>query len=144
MHYVTESLMVGNVEEAQRPPSSIGAILFVAGEHTIEPPTEVDFAYVPLKEFGEADPGDVLKAVDWLEEHAEGRRLLVCCRAGMGRSVSIVIAYLCCVKGMPYDEAVTLLKARRPGATPLPNLERTIEAVYELRQGRANHDFGSS
>ncbi len=143
MHYVTESLLIGNVEDAQNPPSSIGAVLFLSAEHTIEPPRGIDFAHVPLKEYGEADPNDVLKAVDWMEEHAPGQRLMVCCRAGIGRSVSIIIAYLCCVQGMPYDEAVTLLKARRPGATPLPLLEQTIEAVHQLRQDRAA-SFGSS
>ena len=91
---------------------------------------------VPLREFEEADPADVKKVVDWLERHEPAYRVMVCCRAGMGRSVSMVIAYLCCAKGMSYVEAVDLLKSRRPGATPLPNLEKTIERVRVLRQGR--------
>ena len=91
---------------------------------------------VPLREFEEADPADVKKVVDWLERHEPAYRVMVCCRAGMGRSVSMVIAYLCCAKGMSYAEAVDLLKSRRPGATPLPNLEKTIERVRVLRQGR--------
>src|SRR2546428_210701 len=69
-------------------------------------------------------------------------QLMVCCRAGMGRSVSMVIAYLCCVKGMSYVDAVQLLKARRPGATPLPGLERTIKKVQQLRQARASQSHG--
>jgi protein-tyrosine phosphatase len=144
MHYVTESLLIGNVEDAQSPPASIGAVLFLSAEHTIEPPPGVDFAHVPLKEYGEAEPNDVLKAVDWMEEHAPGQRLMVCCRAGIGRSVSIIIAYLCCVQGMPYEEAVKLLKARRPGATPLPLLEQTIESVRQLRDTRATQSSGSA
>jgi protein-tyrosine phosphatase len=59
---------------------------------------------------------------------------MVCCRAGMGRSVSMVIAYLCCVQGMAYDEALNLLKMRRPGAMPLPELEATIRQVIRMRQ----------
>ncbi len=73
------------------------------------------------------------EAVEWLEQHEKGTRLLVCCRAGMGRSVSVVIAYLCCVAGLSYEDAVGFLKARRPGATPLPNLETTIRQIQELR-----------
>ena len=76
------------------------------------------------------------RAVAWLERHIASRRLIVCCRAGMGRSVSVVIAYLCCVKGLSYVEAVALVKARRPGATPLPNLERTIKEVQQARLAR--------
>lgn len=133
MHYVTESLLVGNVEDAQKPPPFVGAVLFLAAEHEIEPPSGVAFERVLLKEFQEADPRDVKAAVNWMERQAASSRVMVCCRAGMGRSVSMVIAYLCCVKGMSYADALELLRARRPGATPLPNLERTIEKVQELR-----------
>ena len=142
MHFITESLSVGNVDDAHEPPPFIHGMLIVAGESEVKAPPGVVHARVPLKEFGEADPLDVKKAVEWLEQQAPSRRLIVCCRAGMGRSVSMVIAYLCCVKGMRYDEAVQLLKARRPGATPLPELERTIQKVLELRQARAGQGQG--
>jgi protein-tyrosine phosphatase len=136
MHHVTESILVGNLEDAQHPPAFVSAVLFLA-ENAIIAPQGLTYTHVPLKEFGEARPEDVKQAVDWLESHADGHRMLVCCRAGMGRSVSMVIAYLCCVKGMGYGEAVQLLKERRPGATPIPNLEQTIEKVRHLRQTHA-------
>ncbi len=135
MHYVTETLLVGNAEDARKPPAFVEGILFVAHELVIEPPADLLFARVPLKEFSRPDPLDLKEGVDWLEHHAPNRRLLVCCRAGMGRSVSMVIAYFCCVEGMGYPEAVQLLKARRPGAIPLPELEQVIEAVRRLRKG---------
>lgn len=151
MHFVTETLLVGNVDDAQKPPPYVNGVLFLAQEFTIKPPKGVAYEFVPLQEFGEASPGDVKKAVDWLEQHAPSKRLMVCCRAGMGRSVSMVIAYLVCVKGMTYADAVQLLKARRPGATPLPNLERTIATVQRMRQGHGttqdrtpDHDAGQN
>jgi protein-tyrosine phosphatase len=133
MHYVTETLQVGNLEDSQHPPASVSAMLFLA-DNDVTPRPGLVYAQLPLKEFGEADPSDVKRAVDWLEAHAGERRLMVCCRAGMGRSVSMVIAYLCCVKGMDYAGAVRLAKERRPGASPIPNLEQTIEKVRQLRQ----------
>lgn len=142
MHYVTESLVVGNLDDAQQPPPFVGGLLFVAEEHQIKPPQGIAYKWVPLKEFGEADPHDMKVAVDWLEQQAPANRLLICCRAGMGRSVSVVIAYLCSVKGMSYVEAVTLLKARRPGSTPLPNLEQTIEHVQRMRLARDHQGQG--
>lgn len=135
MHFVTESLMVGNVDDAQKPPPYVNAVLFVAQEFTIKAPKGIAYEFIPLKEFGEAAPNDVKRAVDWMEQQPPTSRMMVCCRAGMGRSVSMVIAYLVCVKGMKYDEACQLLKARRPGATPLPNLEQTIAKVQQMRQG---------
>lgn len=136
MHHVTETLLVGNLEDAKKPPSSIQGILFLAGEHDIPPPDGVLFDRIPMVEFGQATPQQVDEAVAWLEQHAPRKKVMVCCRAGMGRSVSMVIAYLCCVKGMSYGEAFQLLRSRRPGATPLPNLEVTIQSVLELRAAR--------
>jgi protein-tyrosine phosphatase len=62
---------------------------------------------------------------------------MVCCRAGMGRSVSVVMAYLCCVQGMEYAEVLKLVMRRRPGAIPLPHLEEAIRQVRLLREARA-------
>ncbi len=140
MHHVTDSLLVGNLDDARNPPGFIGGLLFVAEEHQVAPPEGLLYERIPLKEFGEADPGDLARGVAWLERYGPTNRVMVCCRAGMGRSVSMVIAYLCCVKGMSYAEALRLLRARRPGATPLPNLEQTIEQVRRLREGRSGSD----
>lgn len=134
MHHVTDSLLVGNLEDAKNPPSSVQGVLFLAKEHDIQPPDGLLFTRIPLVEFGQASPQQVYEAVAWLEQHAPKKKVMVCCRAGMGRSVSMVIAYLCCVKGMPYDDALELLRSRRPGATPLPNLDATIQSVLQMRQ----------
>ena len=142
MHFITDSLLVGNLEDAHKPPAFIHGMLIVAEEREVKPAPGVMHERVPLKEFGEADPLDVQRAVEWLERQAPSHQLMVCCRAGLGRSVSMVIAYLCCVKGMSYVDAVQLLKARRPGATPLPRLERTIKKVQQLRQARASQGHG--
>jgi protein-tyrosine phosphatase len=142
MHFINECLMVGNVDDAQKPAPHVNSVLFVSGEHSIKPPQGVAYHYIPLKEYGEADPNSVKAAVDWMEQQPATSRMMVCCRAGMGRSVSMIIAYLVCVKGMKYDEAETLLKARRPGATPIPRLRETIERVRQLRQAGAGQDQG--
>jgi protein-tyrosine phosphatase len=134
MHHVTDSLLVGNVEDAQHPPAFVQGILFLAAEFDITPPDGLLFTKIPLIEFGRATPKQVHEAVAWLERHAPTRKVLVCCRAGMGRSVSMVIAYLCCVQGMAYQDASNLLKTRRPGAMPLPELEATIQQVIRMRQ----------
>jgi protein-tyrosine phosphatase len=55
----------------------------------------------------------------------------------MGRSVSVVMAYLCCVEGMTYTEVLKVVMMRRPGAMPLPMLEEAITQVRLLREARA-------
>ncbi len=136
MHLINEFLAVGNAEDAVKPARLITVVLNVAAENQIAPPDGRAYAWIPFKEFAEADPVHLDEAVEWLEQHQNGNRLMVCCRAGMGRSVSVVIAYLCLAKAMLYEEAVKLVSARRPGATPLPNLEATIQFVRMLREKR--------
>ena len=134
MHYITDRVFVGNLNDATQPLAQVGAVLFVAEEFSIEAPSGLVFGRIPMKEFGEADPKVLASAVSWVERQVPENRVMVCCRAGMGRSVSVVMAYLCCVEGMTYADALKLVLARRPGAMPLPKLEHAIEEVRRVRR----------
>ena len=134
MHLITENLLVGSIDDAREPPEVIGTLLLVAEEFSITPATWVDYHRVPFREFAKVDPLKLMEAVQWLEPRAPKGRTLVCCRAGMGRSVSVVMAYLCCIEGRTYDDVLKLVMARRPGAMPLPNLQVAIEQVRQLRR----------
>lgn len=136
MHLITETLLVGNINDAKDPPVKVGALLLVAAEYTLESSDGVSSGRIPFLEYGEAKPLLLDRAVTWIERHMSERRVMVCCRAGMGRSVSVVMAYLCCVEGMTYAEVLKLVTKRRPGAMPLPNLEEAITQVRLLREAR--------
>jgi protein-tyrosine phosphatase len=129
MHIITDRLLVGTIDDAREPPATIGTLLLVAEEFTVEPASWIDYHRIPIKEFAEADPATLVRAIEWLEKRVPEGRVMVCCRAGMGRSVSVVMAYLCCVEGMAYAEVLKLVMARRPGAIPLPKLQTAIEEV---------------
>lgn len=137
MHLITETLLVGNINDAREPPVKIGALLLVAAEYTLESPGGLPSSRIPFSEYAEAEPLLLDRAVSWVERHHSDHRVMVCCRAGMGRSVSVVMAYLCCVQGMTYAEVLKLVMRRRPGAMPLPNLEEAIIQVRLLREARA-------
>jgi protein-tyrosine phosphatase len=134
MHMITDNLLVGSINDAQEPPEAIDTLLLVAEELSITPAAWVDYHRIPFREFAKVDPAKLAEAVRWLEPRASKGMTLVCCRAGMGRSVSVVMAYLCCVGGLTYDEVLKLVMARRPGAMPLPNLQVAIEQVRQLRR----------
>ena len=136
MHLITETLLVGNINDAREPPVQVGAVLLVAAEYQLECPDWLLSSRIPFMEYAEAEPILLDRAVSWVERHMSERRVMVCCRAGMGRSVSVVMAYLCCVEGMAYAEVLKLVMKRRPGAMPLPNLEEAITQVCLLRQAR--------
>lgn len=133
MHQITDKLFVGNIHDARQPISQISALLLVAEEYEIDAPGGVIYERIPFKEYGDVNSRTLARAVDWVEQHLSDNRVLVCCRAGMGRSVSVVMAYLCCVDGMAYGDVLKLVMARRPGAMPLPKLEETIQEVRHLR-----------
>ncbi len=135
---ITKRLLVGNADDAKHPPPQVSAVLMVAEEQNVTVPSRVIYAKIPLKEFGEPTVASLCEAVEWIEVHVANHRLLVCCRAGMGRSVSVVIAYLCCVEGLSYADAVKLVLTRRPGGMPLPHLQRIINELRDRRQGRYN------
>ncbi len=137
MHMVTEKLLVGNINDAKEPPVEIGALLLVAAEYASTSPSWLISGRIPFSEYAEAEPLLLDQAVNWVEQHISDNRVMVCCRAGMGRSVSVVMAYLCCVQGMTYEEVLKLVMRRRPGAMPLPNLEKAITQVSLLREARA-------
>lgn len=137
MHFITETLLVGNIHDASEPPPQISAVLLVAAEFTIQAPSWLSYGRIPFSEYAEAEPLLLDRAVSWVEQHLSDNRVMVCCRAGMGRSVSVVMAYLCCVQGMTYAEVLKLVMRRRPGAMPLPKLEEAIAQVRLLREARA-------
>ena len=135
MYQITDTLFVGNIYEAERPPARISAVLLVAEEFAPAPPPGVIYERIPFKEFGEAKPASLHLAIEWIARHHQDNRVLVCCRAGMGRSVSVVMAYLCCAHNMAYADVYQLIMTCRPGACPLPNIQATIKQVLQLRQG---------
>jgi protein-tyrosine phosphatase len=143
MHMITDQLLVGNIDDAQQPPAVVGNLLLVAEELVVTPAPWMDYRHIPFREFAKADPAKLMEAVQWLESRAPAERKLVCCRAGMGRSVSVVMAYLCCVEGKSYDEVLKLVMTRHPGAMPLPNLQVAIEQVRQLRRSKSSLQAGS-
>jgi protein-tyrosine phosphatase len=137
MHMINKRLIVGNIEDAAHLPVQVGALLLVAEEQDITAPSCLAYAKIPLKEFGEPQASALCEAVDWIESHIADNRIMVCCRAGMGRSVSVAIAYLCCVENLTYEEAVKLVLTRRPGGVPLPRLKEIVQEVLATRRSRS-------
>ena len=136
MHLITQYLAVGNADDVLNPCWQQAAILNVASESRITPPPGRHYHWIPFTEFAPAEPFQLDEAVSWLEQCGKGSPLLICCRAGIGRSVSVAIAYLCLVGDMTYEKALMLVAAQRPGASPIPDLESTIRFVRDLRQKR--------
>jgi len=75
-------------------------------------------------------PSEQMKeAVEWIRDYIDRYKILAFCNAGVGRSPSVVIGYLCCFKGLSFGDAVEFVARRKPDISILPELIRTIEDV---------------
>ena len=80
----------------------------------------IAFLHLPTPDSGAFTPRQVVEGVVWIEEQAVlGRRVLVHCQAGKGRSVLIGGAVLV-RRGFTPDAALALIRERRPIVTPTP------------------------
>jgi protein tyrosine phosphatase (PTP) superfamily phosphohydrolase (DUF442 family) len=119
--------------------AGIGAVLDCRSE-ACDPGDVLDqlgiaFLHLPTVDSGHFTEPQVVEGVAWVEKQwAAGRRVLVHCQAGKGRSVLIGGAALT-RRGMTSDEAVALIRERRPIITPTPGQLarlRTFAAGYQL------------
>ncbi len=94
---VAEGIWVGNARAAfEAEKHGFDRVLNVADQFNFSMPYE-KYKYIPLIDWGtNAIPKEKIStAVDWLTEQvSSGKKTLINCRAGMGRSGSIAIAYL--------------------------------------------------
>ncbi len=67
MHFITDNLLVGNINDATEPPPQISAVLLVAAEFAVQPPGWFLFGRIPFSEYAEAEPALLDRAVSWVE-----------------------------------------------------------------------------
>jgi protein-tyrosine phosphatase len=130
--YVTDHLYIGEQVDAQSPPPFISAVFWTALDPPLTAPPNIIFGRLPLREYTEPDLIDLEMGIQWLARHLPEHNVLVACRVGLGRSPSLIIAYLCCMQGLSFAEAQELVTQKRPGTTALPHLAAVIEQVTTL------------
>jgi hypothetical protein len=151
---IDDGLFLGNAAAAANPlvPGTGGkGILEVHGVHAVlnatadrDPSpallgTGIDYVQVPFQDFSHhpLDEAQLGTAVHWIRERLEnGKRVFVHCHAGIGRSGSLVVAYLLLFRypDHTYDDVVAMvndqLRSKRHGIYPHLGLP---EAVNRLR-----------
>ena len=128
VEFILDNLAIGSAHDARNPPPSITALLCVAGE--LDLPAEGRIYHkVPIADMRPIPAEQLREAVWWLRENLEGNRVMVFCNGGVGRSPSVVIAYLCCVLGLGFGEAVEFAARRKPYISILPDLITSIDLI---------------
>ena len=129
MDYIFSRLALGNIRDAQADPP-VDAILNISEFHYAT--TRIyrnlyfpDGVYIkPLGLIGEC--------TEFIREQLQsGQRVLVHCAEGISRSCVIGAAYLyeC---GMSLDEALELIRSKRPIVAPAPSLLRAVRDFYRI------------
>lgn len=135
---VMPTIFVGNfIAASEAEQLGFDAVLNLAEELTVTYPPGSGIAY---KKLGTTDGAQhpindtlLLDALRWIEEQQrEGKqRILLHCRAGIGRSGSLGVAY-CFKKNLnwSYDQTLNYVWSRKPDIYPHRHLQETLERLF--------------
>lgn len=135
MDFILDNLAVGSFADAAAAPPDITALLCVARERDLHV-ADRTYHKVPVVDMQPIPDDQLAEAVAWIRDRAGRHKVLVFCNAGVGRSSSVAVAYLCCVRGMGFGPAVEHVAARHPGMSILPMLRPAVERVRDRLGGR--------
>jgi protein-tyrosine phosphatase len=140
--WITEYLAVGYAPMSYADLDSIKqqgihAIVNLCGEfcdlHEIEEKSGFEVYYLPIPDECAPDLEDIEKALAWLDEATySGKKILVHCRHGIGRTGTFVTSYLL-RKGLSLKVASKKLKKTR--ANPTNYCQWKFLKKYEKKQG---------
>lgn len=133
MDYVLGNLAVGGFAEAAAAPREITALLNVARERDLYV-TDRLYHKVPILDLEAIPEAQLTEAVVWLREVLPRHRVLVFDAAGAGRkpserAASVVVAYLCAMCDLPFDEAAGRVVESHPGLDLPASLGTAVDAV---------------
>lgn len=128
MDYILPDLAIGGRQDAESVPEGIGRMLCVAAELDLDPGPHL-YHKVPVVDMEPIPPDQIADAVRWLRDASPGTPALVYCNAGVGRSSSVVVAYLRLVHGLGFGQAVETVAVHHPRMSILPLLIQRIEAA---------------
>ncbi len=129
---------VGNfIAASQAPELGIDAVLNLAGEFSLTFPTKSRIAY---KQLGLLDGAQnsisdevLLKAIAWIDEQLRQgkKKVLINCRAGIGRSGSVSLAY-CFYKHRKwsYQQTLDYIWSQKADIYPHSHLQESLERLF--------------
>jgi len=104
--------------------------IIIVAKH-LEPlfPAEFEYLHIKIEDTLEEDLLSHLpKCIDFIKESKEkGYNVLIHCQAGVSRSASVCIAYVCASKNLSFEEGLAFVRAIRPCICPNANFQRQLK-----------------
>ncbi|MCD6341583.1 MAG: dual specificity protein phosphatase family protein [Thaumarchaeota archaeon] len=92
--------------------------------------TGLKYRHMPIEDHSAPDPETLKNIVDiMLKGIEEGKKILVHCAAGLGRTGTVLAAYLIARRNLSAEEAIEEIRRLRPGSIE-PNQESSVRNFY--------------
>lgn len=92
----------------------------------------VEVLHSPVRDFSAPSVEQLFEILRWIEKMVrEGKKVLIHCMGGLGRSGTVAVAWLMYSKGLPLREALRRVRMVRPGAV---EVEEQVEVLKELEK----------
>ncbi|MGK4004754.1 dual specificity protein phosphatase family protein [Sorangium sp. So ce1036] len=97
----------------------------------------VEYMRIPCWDMRAPTLEEAARGVAFLERHiGAGHRVHIHCASGVGRSVTLALCYLATRGGLEVDEAIALLKQRRPRVALSPAQAAFVERYVAWRRAQ--------
>ena len=137
---ITENIYIGSdlckgdvcpIHSQQFKSLGVNAEINLTAEHKEIPPDNIDFySWMPVPDQNPPSPIQMAIGTSLIDEIVRaGKMIYVHCKAGHGRSPTLVAAYFIRYKGMTVDEAISYIRSQRP-AVHLEDIQK--EALSEF------------
>ncbi|WP_148881906.1 protein-tyrosine phosphatase family protein [Thermococcus aciditolerans] len=97
----------------------------------------VEVLHSPIEDFAAPSLSQLLEILRWIEARVEeGKKVLIHCMGGLGRSGTVAVAWVMYSKGLPLREALKMVRRIRPGAVEVEEQMGVLKELERLLRSR--------
>ncbi len=108
--------------------AGVGALVSLTAQAVWPEPRGLRYLHLPVRDMSVPDPGQVDRFLEFVHAaEGDGLAAAVHCRAGLGRTGTMLACYLV-ARGANPEDALEEVRRRRPGSVETPGQEEAVRA----------------